>query len=76
MRLEGKYTIAKIIEALQSVACSNIDQNMRLFNFADEVVDAFNAAFGTGFGRKVMTLKEIKKILARLKILILHNVSS
>jgi len=68
LRLGAKYTIKKITETLRSVACSNIDQNHWLFDFADDVTDDINAAFGTDFGRKTMTLKEIKKNLGETKI--------
>ena len=68
IRIGGKYTIAKITETLRNVACSNIDQNHWLFDYADELTDDLNTAFGTDFGRKIMTLKEIKKNLAATKI--------
>ncbi|WP_027365925.1 IS1634 family transposase [Desulfotruncus alcoholivorax] len=67
MRLGGKYTISKITETLQNVACSHLDQNLWLFDFADEVTDECNAVFGTDFGRKVMTLQEIKKNFGKTK---------
>jgi len=38
-------------------------QNHWLFDFADEITDDMNTVFATDFGRKIMTLKEIKKIL-------------
>jgi len=60
LRLGGKYTVAKITETLRNVACSNIDGNHWLFDFANVVTDDINSAFGTDFGRKTMTLKEIK----------------
>jgi transposase len=66
-RLGNKYTISKIAETLRGVACSHIDQNLWLFDFADEATDDMNAAFGTDFGRKLMTLGEIKKNLGRVK---------
>jgi transposase len=59
-RLGGKYTTKTITETLQRVACSNITQNIWLFDYIDEVTDDMNEAFGTNFGRKQMTLKEIK----------------
>jgi len=59
-RLGNKYTIQKITETLQKVDCSNIGQNIWIFNHADNVTDDINTAFGTDFGRKRMTLKEIK----------------
>jgi transposase len=67
LRLDGQYTIAKITETLRKVECSNIDQNLWLFDHIDDVTDDMNAAFGTDFGRKVMTLKEIRKNLGLAK---------
>ncbi len=67
IRLGGKYTIAKIAETLRNVSCSNIDQNLWLFDFADDVTDDMNIAFGTDFGRKHITLSEIKKNLGTAK---------
>jgi transposase len=67
-RLDGKYNIARIAETLRKVECSRIDQNIWLFDYADEVTDAMNDSFGTNIGRKVMSLKEIKNSLANTKI--------
>jgi hypothetical protein len=67
VRLGDKYTVAKITETLRNVACSNSDKNYWLVDFADEVTDDINAAFGTDFGRKTMTLKEIKNNLGETK---------
>jgi transposase len=66
-RLDGKYTIKKIAETLQKVACSHLNQNLWLFDYADEVTDDMNTVFGTDFGRKIMTLQEIKKNLGAAK---------
>jgi len=66
-RLNGKYTIARITETLQKVACSHLSQNLWLFDYADEVTDDMNSAFGMDFGRKNMTLQEIKKNLGQAK---------
>jgi transposase len=67
MRLDGKYTIAEIAETLRKVACSHLDQNIWLFDYADEITDAMNAVFGTDIGKKLMTLQEIKKSLGQVK---------
>lgn len=67
MKLDGRFSIAKIIESLKSVSCSHLEQNLWLFDFADEVTDACNSTFGTDFGRKLMTLKEIKKNFGETK---------
>jgi transposase len=66
-RLGNKHTIAKITETLRKVECSRIDRNLWLFDFADEVTDEMNAVFGTDFGRKIMTLGEIRKQLGAAK---------
>jgi hypothetical protein len=68
LRLDGKYTIAKIVETLRKVECSNIDQNLWLFDHSDDVTDDMNAAFGTDFGLKTMTLKNIRKNLGIAKM--------
>jgi transposase len=67
IRLDGKYTIARITETLSKVGCSNIDTNHWLFDYTDEVTDRMNSAFGTDFGRKVMTLREIKNSIGNSK---------
>jgi transposase len=66
-RLGNKHTIAEITETLRKASCSRMDQNLWLFDFADGVTDDMNAAFGTDFGRKVMTLGEIRKSLGAAK---------
>jgi len=60
IRLGGKYTIDKITETLRNISCSHLDQNIWLFDHANEITDDLNAAFNTDFGRKTMTLQEIK----------------
>jgi transposase len=67
MRLGGEYTIGRIAETLRKISASNIDQNLWLFNYADEITDKMNAVFGTDFGRKNMTLMEIRKSLGMSK---------
>ena len=67
LRLGGNYTIDKITETLRKVSCSKIDQNIWLFDFADDVTDAMNESFGTDFGKKVLTLKEIRTNLGAAK---------
>jgi len=67
LRLGGRYTIDKITETLRRVECSNIEQNLWLFDFADDVTDEMNEALGTDFGKKIMTLKDIRKNLGDTK---------
>lgn len=67
MRLGGKYTIAQITETLRKVACSHLNQNVWLFDYANKLTDEMNTVFGTEIGRKAMTLQEIKKSLGQAK---------
>jgi transposase len=67
MRLGGEYTVEQITETLRNVACSHINQNMWLFDYTDDITDRMNEVFGTDFGRKYMTLKEIKSALGAAK---------
>ena len=67
VRLNNKYSIDKILDTLRLVACSHVDANHYLFDYADEVTDDINDVFGLNIGTKVMTLGEIKKVFASVK---------
>jgi transposase len=67
MGLGGKYTVERIAETLRKVECSHVERNIWLFDFFDDVMTEMNAAFGTNFGKKFMTLGEIKKNLGQAK---------
>jgi transposase len=67
LELEGKFTAGRIVESLREVSCSHLDANHWLFDYADGVTDALEGLFHVGFGRKVMTLGEIKKNFAAVK---------
>jgi hypothetical protein len=67
-RLNGKYTIERIVETLQMVACSHLKENIWLLDFADDLTDELNVVFGTELGKKYMTLQSIKNALALSKM--------
>jgi len=67
LRLGGEYTVENITEELDKVACSNIQQNLWLCDYKSELTDKMNEVFGTTFGKKYQTLKDIKKSLAATK---------
>jgi transposase len=67
MRLGGKHTIEQITETLRNVACSHLNQNIWLFDYIDDITDYMNEVFGTNFGKKLMTLQEIKSNLGAVK---------
>jgi transposase len=63
LKLGGKHSIAKIRETLNSYSCSHIDQNYYLFDYRDEVLEDIESTFHFDFTEKIMSTKEIKKIL-------------
>ena len=67
LRLGGKFPVSRIIESLREVSCSHLDTNHYLFDYADDVTDALTDIFNMGFGKKIMTLGEIKKYFAASK---------
>ena len=67
LRLGRKYTIEQIAETLRQIGCTNFEQNLWIFDYANNITDDINATFHTDFGRQNMTLKEIKKSLAITK---------
>jgi transposase len=67
-RLGGKHTIERIMETLQKVACSHIQQNIWLFDYADSLTEEMQSVFGINFGRRHMTLQDIKSNFAQSKV--------
>lgn len=67
IRLKNKYSIKVIQETLQNVNCSHMDANHYLFNYANSITDDINDEFNVDIGKKVMTLKEIKKNFGMVK---------
>ena len=66
-RLGGKHTIAEITETLNKISCTHLEQNIWIFDFANDFIDEINVAFETDFGKKAMQLHEIKSNLANTK---------
>ena len=66
-RLEQKYSVSRILEALSKAECSLLQQNYYLFDYYDEILKDIGSAIGIDFGKRIRTLGEIKKILAKTK---------
>jgi len=67
LRLGGQFSANRIVDAMREATCVRLGDNHYLFHYADEVTDAFNAEFHTDFGRRVMTLGDIRKSLGETK---------
>ena len=67
LRLKGMFSVDRIVETLRRTTCCHLQGNTYLFNFADELTDALNEELGTDFGKKFMSLAEIRSSIAATK---------
>jgi transposase len=66
-KLNGKYSITKIISSLKKCNCTNVDQNYYLFDYYDEVLHDIEIATNVDFSTKIRTLQQIKKNISETK---------
>ncbi len=66
-KLSGKYSASHILDSLRNIECSQIDKNLYLFDYADEITLLLKDVLGIDFSRKFLSLKDIKNILATSK---------
>jgi transposase len=62
-----KYSAEKIISCLNSISCSNEQDNLYLFDYRSKISDAIGSALGIDFTKKRLYRAEIKNILAESK---------
>ena len=58
-----KYSTRKIIDSLKKLNSTNIEHDIYLQNFSNDVIKNFEEIFDVNLSRKYLTLSEIKKIL-------------
>ena len=66
-KLEHKYRVGTILESLSKAECSLVQQNYYLFDYYDELLKNIGLIMDIDFGKRIRTLGEIKKILAKTK---------
>ena len=66
-KLKRKYSIGTVLESLSKAECSLIQQNYYLFDYYDEVLKDIGRVTDIDFGKRIRTLGEIKKVLAKTK---------
>lgn len=66
-KLERKYSIGTILESLSKAECSQIQQNYYLFDYYDEVLKNIGLIMDVDLGKRIRTLGEMEKILAKTK---------
>lgn len=62
-RLNNKYNFQAIINAIRNYTSCNIDYDIYLHSFRNEVIDSFEQEFNIELSKKFKNLSEIKKIL-------------
>lgn len=67
MKLEHKYSTAKIIESLSKSKCSLLQQNYYHFSYYDEVLKDIGEICKIDFSKKIRSLGEIKQEIAETK---------
>jgi hypothetical protein len=61
------FSVGRIIDTLNRISCSNIQDNLYLFDYRSQISDAIGDATGTDFKKKYRRLGEIKKSLGAVK---------
>lgn len=67
MKLNGRYSIEKLLNSLINAQCSLLQQNYYVFDYYDEVLKDIGNAVNIDFSKRIRTLGEIKKVLADTK---------
>ena len=62
-RLDEKFPFQQIIEAIRNYTSSNVDHDIFLQSYTDNIITAFEDKFNINLSKKFLTLSEIKKIL-------------
>ena len=66
-KLNQKYSVGTLLNSLSKAECSLLQQNYYLFDYYDEVLKDIGLIMDIDFGKRIRTLGEIKKILAKTK---------
>ena len=66
-KLEQKYSIGRILASLSKCSCTLLQQNYYLFDYYDDTLKDIGTSLNIDFNKRIMTLNEIKKVLANTK---------
>jgi len=66
-QLNNKYSAFAILESLRKSECIHMQRNYYLFSYTDEILTKLGKALDIDFSKKLQTLGNIKKSLARTK---------
>ncbi len=66
-RMGRKYPLPAMLHSLRQASCSHLSQNYYLFDYYDDILEDLGRNFGIDFSKKVLSLGDIKKVLAGTK---------
>lgn len=66
-KLNGKYTVGRLLESLSKSECSLVQQNYYLFDYYDEVLKDIGNVMDIDYAKRIRSLGDIKKVLADTK---------
>lgn len=67
-KIERKYSSSSIIDSLKNYISNNLEHDIYLQNFTNEIIKELSNIYNVDLSRKYLTLSEIKKILNLSKI--------
>lgn len=67
MKLNGKYSVRKILESLSRSECSLVQQNYYIFDYYDDVLKNIGDVMEIDYAKRIRSLGDIKKVLADTK---------
>ena len=67
IKLDCKYDAESIIDSISSSTCININENLYILSYYDEVLKDIGEKTGIPFDNKIMSLQNIKNILSNAK---------
>ena len=62
-KVERKYSISSIVSSLKNYTSSNLEHDIYLQNYIDDIIKELSNIYDIDLSRKYLTLSEIKKIL-------------
>lgn len=68
MKLKHTYSTERILTSLEKSNCVFAGENLYLFSFYNEILEAIGKTTGIKYNQKMLSLGEIKKILGSTKI--------
>jgi len=66
-RLDGKFSVTRIIESLNKAECVYLKENFYLLRYRDDIIDALNSQMNIDITKKVVRFGELKNIFANVK---------